>query len=113
MKRIKNIKDLEFEKIKLRVKQLELERQMERSWKTLTKKLSFAESVQRNESTSGDLHFKTSNKFLDLALNYGSDFLSHRLGMLAGKKIEGLAERAFEKLSAKLNASFSKRKRSF
>jgi len=110
MKRIRNIKDLEFEKLKLRVKQLELERQMERSWK----KLSFEGPVQRNAPTQSNSHFKTGNRFLNLALDYGSDFLTHKLGMLAGKKIEGLTGHVLEKLSTKLNMAFSKgKKRSF
>ena len=110
MKRIKNIRDLEFEKLKLRVRQLELEKQMERSWRDVTKKLSFNDHGKK-ASVQNNVHFKTGNPLINGALNYGASFLSHKLGMLAGKKIEGLAEQALEKLSGKVNAAISGKKK--
>lgn len=110
MKSIKNIRDLEYEKLKLRVKQLELEKQMERSWRELTKKLTVREIASKKEQPHSSAHFKTGNTILNSALNYGASFLSHKLGMLAGKKIEGLAEQVLEKLSGKIITAASRRK---
>lgn len=109
MKSIRNIRDLEYEKLKLRVRQLELERQMEGSWKKITEKLSHESTPQRSAEPQNNVHFKTGNKLLNVALNYGSDFLTHRLGMLAGKKIETMANNVLEKLSGRINTTASKR----
>ena len=111
MKRIRNIRDLEFEKLKLRVKQLELERQMERSWTELSRKLSFDKSAQQKSTQQSHVHFKTGSPLLSGVLNLGASFLSHKLGLLAGKKIEDLAEQALGKLSDKFNASMPKKKK--
>lgn len=110
MKSIKNIRDLEYEKLKLRVKQLEIEKQMERSWRHIIKKISLNENVKK-EPVQNNVHFKTGNPILNGALSYGASFLSHKLGMLAGKKIEGLAEQALEKLSGKISAAASRKKK--
>jgi hypothetical protein len=110
MKRIRNIKDLEHEKLKLRVKQLELEKLMERTWHKITSQPSVNEPVSK-KSAKDEVQFNTGNQFLSGALNYGASFLSHKLGMLAGKRIEGLAEHALEKLAGKMNAAISKRKK--
>ena len=110
MKNIKNIKDLEVEKLKLRVKQLELEKQMQKSWRHIVKKISLNENVKKVPVQS-DVHVKPGNRLVSGALSYGASFLSHKLGMLAGKKIEGLAEQALEKLSGKINAAMTRKKK--
>lgn len=111
MGRINNIRDLEFEKLKLKVRQLELEKRMNSSWNHLVRQLSSAQVKQEKVSGQSGANFKTSNPLLSVALNYGTSFLSHKLGLLAGKKIEGLAERALETLSHKISAAVSKQKR--
>ncbi|HEU5165105.1 MAG TPA: hypothetical protein VFU29_06170 [Chitinophagaceae bacterium] len=111
MKKIRNIKDLENEKLKLRVKQLELERQMERSWKGLRNNFS-KNKVAEQKQTATSFNFKTGNALLNGALNYGAIFLSHRVGLLAGRTIENAAEKILGKLSQKINSLVSKRKRS-
>lgn len=111
MRRIKNIQDLEFEKLKLKVQQLELEKRMDHSWKQIMQKLSFDDPKHEKRSVSKEVHFNTGNSLLNGALNYGASFLTHKLGLLAGKKIEGLAEQALETLSGKINKGTRKRKR--
>lgn len=110
MKNIKDIKDLEVEKLKLRVKQLELEKQMQKSWRHIVKKISLNENVKK-EPAQSDVQVKPGNRLVSGALSYGASFLSHKLGMLAGKKIEGLAEQALEKLSGKINAAMTRKKK--
>src|SRR5215204_1483650 len=109
MKKIRNIKDLEYEKLKLRVKRLELEKQLDRSWKELRNDFA-SNKIARQEHTSADFKFKTSNALLNGALNYGAVFLSHRIGLLSGKTIENTAEQVLGKLSQKINSFFQKRK---
>ena len=110
MKKIKNIKDLEYEKLKLRVKQLELEKQMERSWKQVLKKISLSETAANNTAQS-KIATGSGNPILTSALSYGASFLSHKLGMLAGKKVEGFAEQVLENLSGKIGAAVSRKKK--
>jgi hypothetical protein len=109
MKRIRNIHDLEYEKLKLRVKQLELENQMSRSWKHIKDKLAFTPDTKQPGQTNSQI--RTGNPILNGAFNYGASFLSHRLGMIAGKKIESTAELLLEKLALKLTSLASNRKR--
>jgi hypothetical protein len=110
MKRIRNIKDLEQEKLKLRIKQLELEKQMDRSWKQLRSNLSSNSLIVREPVTG--FKFKTGNALLNGALNFGSGFLTHKLGTLAGRTVEDTAERIFGRLSQKINSLAAKKKRS-
>lgn len=108
MKRISNIYDLEYEKLRLRVRQLELERQMSRSWKHIKTELAFTPKIMHSGRINNTT--ETANPILNGILNYGASFLSHKLGMLAGKKIESTAEMLLERLVAKL-ASLTTRKK--
>jgi hypothetical protein len=109
MKKINNIKDLEYEKLKLRVKRLELEKQMDRSWKVLKNDLSMNKVAEQKKPEAAFI-FKTGNALLNGALNYGANFLTHRLGTIAGKTVENTAEQILGKLSQKINSIGSKKK---
>jgi hypothetical protein len=109
MKKIRNIHDLEYERLKLRVKQLELEKQMERSWQRLSSKLNFNDLSGQAHSTQNE--FKTGNTLLSGVLNYGASFLSHKIGLLAGKKVEDTAEQMLSKLAGKINSMGAKKKK--
>lgn len=110
MKKIRNISDLENEKLRLRVKQLELERQLDRSWKGLRNDF-FVNKVVEQRQNAATFNFKTGNALLNGALNYGAIFLSHRVGLVAGRTIENAAEQFLGKVSQKINSLASKRKR--
>lgn len=110
MKRISNIYDLEYEKLRLRVRQLELEKQMSRSWKHIKAELALTPQTTRSDQIKGTV--RTVNPMLSGVLNYGASFLSHKLGMLAGKKIESTAELVLERLATKLTSLATKKKKS-
>jgi hypothetical protein len=110
MKKIKNIKDLEYEKLKLRIKQLELEKQMDRSWKRFINNFSM-NSIEAQKPVAASFNFKTGNALLNGALNYGAVFLCHKVGTIAGRTVENAAEQILNKLSQKINSLVSKRKR--
>jgi len=110
MKKIRNIKDLENEKLKLRVRQLELERQLDRSWKGIRNDISM-NKVEEQKQAEDAFSFKTGNALLNGALNYGSNFLTHRLGTIAGRSAENAAEQLLGKLSQKINSLVSRIKR--
>ena len=111
MKKIKNIRDLENEKLKLRVKQLELEKQLDRSWKGLRKNFSMNEVAEQKQPEEA-FNFKTGNALLNGALNFGSSFLSHTLGTLGGRTVEDTVEKIFGKLSQKINSMVASKRRS-
>lgn len=110
MIKIRNIRDLENEKLKLRVKQLELEKQLERSWKELKNDFSMYKVAEQKQPVTA-FNFKTGNTILNGALNYGAIFLSHRVGLIAGRTIEDVAEQLLGKLSQKINSLVLKGKR--
>lgn len=107
MKKISNIYDLEYEKLRLRVRQLELEKQMSRSWKHVKSNLALTPETRRSHQSNGRI--KTGNSIVSGVLSYGASFLSHKLGMLAGKKIESTAELLLERLVAKLTSLAAKK----
>jgi hypothetical protein len=110
MKNIRNIKDLENEKLKLRVKQLELEKQLDRSWKELRNNFS-TNNVTEQKRPETAFNFKTGNALVNGALIFGATFLSHRVGLIAGRTIENATDQVLGKLSQKINSLLSKKKR--
>ena len=99
--------DLEYEKLRLRVRQLELEKQMSRSWSHIKSELAFTPATKHSGQINGAI--KTGNPILNGVLNYGASFLSHKLGMLAGKKIESTAELLLERLLARFASRAAKK----
>jgi hypothetical protein len=108
MERIRNIHDLEYEKLKLRVKQLELEKQMSQSWKHVSKTLTA--NREPKHSSQDNINFKTGSPLLTNLVNHAASFLSHKMGIIGGKKIESSAEQMLEKLAVKLNSFVWKKK---
>jgi len=105
MKKIKNIKDLENEKLTLKVKQLELERQLDLSWKELREDL-FRNNVAEQDQPETPFNLKTSNALLNGALNLGSILL----GVIAGKTVGNAAEQILGRVGQKINSMVSKSK---
>jgi len=105
MKKIRNIKDLESEKLTLKVKQLELERQLDLSWKELRKDLS-RNLVAEQDQPGTAFNFKTSNALLNGALNLGSILL----GVIAGRTVGNAAEQILGRVGQKINSMVSKSK---
>ena len=105
MKKIRNIKDLEEEKLKLQVRQLELEKQLDLSWKELRKDLS-RNLVAEQDQPETAFNFKTSNALLNGALNLGSILL----GVIAGKTVGNAAEQILGRVGQKINSMVSKSK---
>ena len=103
MKKIRNIKDLENEKLKLRVKQLELEKQLDHSWKELRNNFS-TNNITEQKQPETDFNFKTGNALLNGALNLGSILL----GVIAGRTVGNAAEQILGRLGQKINSVVSK-----
>jgi hypothetical protein len=105
MKKIRNIKDLENEKLKLRVKQLELEKKLDNSWKELRRDFS-RNNVAEQTQPEATFNFKTGNALLNGALNIGAIFLS----VIAGRTVGNVAEQILSRVGQKINSLGSKKK---
>ena len=104
MKKIRNIKDLEQEKLKLQVRQRELEKQLDRSWKEIRKDLSRNNVAEQNQSETV-FKSKTNNALLNGALNVGAIFLS----VIAGRTFGNAAEQIVGRLGQKITSMVSKK----
>lgn len=103
MKKIRNIQELENEKLKLKLKQLELEKRLDNSWKELRNSLSMDFSAEQKQADS-TFNFKTGNAILNGALSVGAILLS----VVAGRTLGNAAERIVDKLGQKVNSLVSK-----
>jgi hypothetical protein len=103
MKKIRNIKDLENEKLKLKVKQLELEKQLDHSWKELRNNFSMDNGAEQQQATTA-FDFKTGNALLNGALKIGAIFLS----VVAGRTVGNAAEQILGRVGQKINSMVSK-----
>ena len=105
MKKIRNIKDLENEKLKLRTKRLELEKQLDRSWNELRSNFSTNNAIEQKHPEAA-FNFKTGNALLNGALNIGAIFLS----VIAGRTVGNAAEQILGRVGQKINSMVSKSK---
>ena len=96
---------MKSEKLKLRVKQLELEKQLDRSWKELRKDFS-RNNISEQKQPETAFNFKTGNALLNGALNLGAIFLS----VIAGRTVGNAAEQILGRLGQKINSMVSKSK---
>lgn len=110
MKKIKNIRDLEYEKLRLRLKQLELEKQMNNSWKGI--KGGFSQNTfKTSDQKQGANNKAGDHSLLTGILSFGAGLLSHKLGEIAGTNVEVAAEKMMGKVVGKINELFVKRKK--
>jgi hypothetical protein len=101
MKRHKYIKNLEREKLRLRVEQLELEKQIRDDWHVLKHDLKprnfiankLGEAVNKNSGGS----------LFSEAINYGITFLGHKLSEKAGREAGAIIAKGINTLTEKLN----------
>lgn len=108
MKKIKHIKDIEYEKMQLRIKQLELERKISNNWEELKKSLN--PKIFLRDKPFGKLHDRSEKStFFSDALGYGAGYLSGKLSEIAGQKIESAMQKGVDLLAQKLNNVFQKK----
>jgi hypothetical protein len=95
MKQIRNLRDLEYEKMRLRLQRLEQERSIRQEWKTL--QLSVAGMMllrQALDKVAGER--ATSSDWLTGLLQIGTAALGEKLGTLTGQKIETTLNQALQ-----------------
>jgi gamma-glutamyl-gamma-aminobutyrate hydrolase PuuD len=107
MKQNRQIKNLETEKLRLRVKQLELEKQITRDWKELKQDLSPGNFIAHKLEAA--THKKPEGSLLSELINYGVNYLGNKLSEKAGQEVESAIQQGIDKLTEKLKTSAKKK----
>ncbi len=97
MKRIKHIKDIEREKLRLRVQQLEQEKQLHESWKSLKYNLSPG-NLLRNKLAEITHGKPGEGHWIDGLIHLGAGYL----GRYTGTRVENSLLKGVDFLSNKL-----------
>lgn len=87
MKKIKRIKDIKEEKIKLRMKELELEKGIRNNWLELKEKLRPVNFLQNKLATFKQEEAKD-DKFWAGIISFSLDFLAKKIAKTITKKME-------------------------
>lgn len=109
MKKIKRIQDIEREKLRLRVQQLEQEKKLSASWGELKHDLKPGNFLRNKLNEFSDEKPGESGLVSGL-VNAGAAYLSKRLTGYAGGKIDATIQAGIDKLSYKLKRTFSKKR---
>jgi hypothetical protein len=109
MKKIKQIKDIRYEKIRLQLKQIELEKQISKKWDSLKSGFAFKNI---NADKTGDRFEKKPGEgsILINIIEIGAGYLSRRLSEKAGQQLELTLQKGAHKLVQKLKTVLGKRK---
>ena len=103
MKKNKHTGNIEKEKLRLRVKQLELEKQIRREWNELKGGFSTKRSFSAHDSSDNNRR-----GFFSEAVNSGVDYITSHLSGLAAQQIEAGMKKGFYGFSEKLKRLFGK-----
>lgn len=109
MKKIKNIKDIQQEKMRLRLQQLEQEKAIRYQWNELKESMRPGTLLR---STLSDLtHKKTTDiPLLTSLVTLGAGYLTRRLTGMASEKVESAVQLGMEKLTGKMKPVFRKKR---
>jgi hypothetical protein len=108
MKKINNIRDIQVEKMQLRIRQLEQEKNLSIHWAELKSDLdprTLFEKIKLPGKNKESLKSTLISKGLDI----GAGIVSQKLTEITGRKIETAIQRGFGKLAAKINAGLRKK----
>ncbi|MFN3667268.1 MAG: hypothetical protein ACK4S0_13970 [Sediminibacterium sp.] len=109
MKKIKRIQDLQQEKMRLRNRQLELEKQLKKDWKEL--KTGIQPSAGTKENTTNPNEEGNDRSLWSVALEYGASYISQKLAAKAGQATETRLKESMENIIDKLRATFSRKRK--
>jgi hypothetical protein len=107
MKKNRHTRNLETEKLRLRVKQLELENQIRRDWKELKEDLSPRNFIEHKLESA--THKKPEGSLLSEVINYGVSYLGNKFSEKAGQGVEFVIQKGIDKLTEKLKTSSKKK----
>ena len=107
MKKTRNIRNLENEKLRLQIKQLELEKQIRHDWRKLKDDLSPRNFIQNKLESFANK--KTEDSLLFEVINHGLNHFGNSLFNIAEQKIEAAVQKKIDNLTEKLKASLKKK----
>lgn len=108
MRKIKHIEDIQREKMRLRILQLEQEKAIQNHWNEVKEQLRPGTLLRNQLAELKQIKTEEGN-LLSVLLNYGAAYLSHRLTEIAGQKIETTVQQGMEKLAGKMNTVLNKK----
>jgi hypothetical protein len=109
MKKIKHIKDIQQEKMRLHIQQLEQEKAIRNHWNEL--KESMRPDALLRSTLSDITHKKTTNTpLLTSLVTFGAGYLTRRLTGMASEKVESAVQLGMEKLTGKMKMVFRKKR---
>jgi hypothetical protein len=109
MKKIKRLADIEREKLRLKVQQLEQEKKLKESWGELKHDLKPGNFL-RNRIVEFATEKQGENGLVSGLVNVGAAYLSRRLTGYAGTKIDNTIQRGIEKASERLKKALGKKR---
>jgi hypothetical protein len=111
MRKIKRLEDIEREKLRLKVQQLEQEKKLKESWGELKHDLKPGNFL-RNKISEFTTEKPDDKGLVSGLVNIGAAYLSRRLTGYAGNKIDNTIQAGIEKMSERLKKALGRKKRS-
>lgn len=111
MKKIKHIKDLKEEKMRLRIRQLELEKEIRITWLELKENFEPA-TLLKNKFAGINTGEVKEKGLLSSTLSRGAAYLTRRFFDTTGEKIESKVQRGVEDAVEKIKSIFGEKKSS-
>jgi hypothetical protein len=109
MKKIKRIEDIEREKLRLKVQQLEQEKKLKESWGELKHDLKPGNFL-RTKLSEFSTEKPGENGLVSGLVNVGAAYLSRRLTGYAGTKIDNTIQLGIEKVSERLKKALGRKR---
>lgn len=94
--------------MRLRIRQLELEKQLKISWKEL--KTGTKPAAEPGEKTTKPAN-EAGRSLWSLALDYGAAYISQKLAAKAGEATEARLKESMDNIAEKLRTSFSRKRK--
>lgn len=94
--------------MRLRIRQLELEKQLKISWKELK---TGTKPSKEPEEKKKEPEEEPSRSLWSLALDYGTAYINQKLAAKAGQATEARLKESMDNLAEKLRTSFSRKRK--
>jgi hypothetical protein len=105
MKKISNISDIQIKKMQLRIRQLELEKNIQNNWHDLKKNLNHDMLTEYRLSQPKE-KLSAKDYLIVNGLDLAAGMLSRKLTNIFGQKIEAVFQRGVGKLAKKFKPEF-------
>ena len=112
MKKIRRLSDIREEKMRLRIRELELEKQIRENWKDWKSQFSKPGfTPQDSTKTESGTEAGTAQGFWSTALDFGVAYLGKQVAATAGHATEARVQEGLDRLTRKLRNYLERKKR--